>query len=525
MGTLVNPIGWRVNANIYWKVNFFSDDYSFSKSVQDYRVHYLVADSILRKLNAIFYLMGHIKFIKHNIFFFSNQSILLVYFRFYIDQYVREKTKRSYRYFRQERILKSYQVKERIKWLKYAIVRMRTLRSLIRKARQELNFIRANFYLITKRLDQIKLRKLLAKKEARFQFLKRTREHLRYRFLSGAYYFSKLEIWDRKSDLVHFLKAQKFGLYKKYFYRSLIKKEMNYRPLFVYKNRRRERARFFLKVIHGYKMSQVWRFNRFIPNFKLRRFISHNRVVKYRHGMRMKLRSVRLLKDKELGGNTQKKKLFSARQCSTAAPARILWRALKQRQFEERLRVAEARRLLKWWQLRQRKQKVRSVWRFSPWLKQSYQREFWRVKLLLYFKIVPFLVALKHFLIEIYVKLPNLTVRNVYFLNSSKATAVNAKVMLEFVERFLRRRRRVTKINKLFYKIMKILRFFKAKFQLKGFKFMLAGRFLRRDRATYVWRTRGAVPLGTKLAKIDFASCAMQMKYSRPIAKLWICKR
>jgi len=108
------------------------------------------------------------------------------------------------------------------------------------------------------------------------------------------------------------------------------------------------------------------------------------------------------------------------------------------------------------------------------------------MKLLLYFKIVPFLVALKHFLVETYVKLPNLKIRNVYFLNASKSAAISSKVMLEFIERFLRRRRRVTKINKLFYKIMKILRFFKAKFRLKGFKFLLAGRFLRRDRATYV---------------------------------------
>lgn len=113
----------------------------------------------------------------------------------------------------------------------------------------------------------------------------------------------------------------------------------------------------------------------------------------------------------------------------------------------------------------------------------------------------------------------------VFVLNSSKANMVSAKVLLLFVESFLKRRRRITKIVKLFYKIMRILNFFKKKFRLRGFKLLLAGRFLRRDRATFIWRSKGSVPLSTKLSKIDFASRSIQMKYSRPIAKLWLCKK
>jgi ribosomal protein S3 len=145
---------------------------------------------------------------------------------------------------------------------------------------------------------------------------------------------------------------------------------------------------------------------------------------------------------------------------------------------------------------------------------------------LYFFKIMPFLTGLK-LICEKYLEsiFASVYEREVYLMNMSKPNAIDAGVILHFVEVFLRRRRRVTKINKLFYRLIKILRFFRGKYRLRGFKFLLAGRFLRRDRATFIWRTRGAVPLGTKLAKIDFATRSMQMKYSRPIAKLWICRR
>ena len=141
--------------------------------------------------------------------------------------------------------------------------------------------------------------------------------------------------------------------------------------------------------------------------------------------------------------------------------------------------------------------------------------------LFLYFKVLPFLLEIKQICVRaVRLAFTNAAFVQAYFLNMSKHNFVNPGTILEFVENFLRRRRRVTKINKLFYRIIKILRFFKAKYRLRGFKFLLAGRFLRRDRATFIWRTRGSVPLGTKLARIEFAVRSMQMKYSRPIAKL-----
>ncbi len=96
------------------------------------------------------------------------------------------------------------------------------------------------------------------------------------------------------------------------------------------------------------------------------------------------------------------------------------------------------------------------------------------------------MVEVKRFLGELFVKASNLQQIRVYFLGEMKPKVVEAKYILEFIERFLKKRRRVTKINKLFYRLMKILRFLKAKYKFRGFKLLLAGRFLRRDRATYI---------------------------------------
>jgi hypothetical protein len=74
----------------------------------------------------------------------------------------------------------------------------------------------------------------------------------------------------------------------------------------------------------------------------------------------------------------------------------------------------------------------------------------------------------------------------IYLANASKRVALDASNILDFVVNVFKRRRRITKINRIFYRILRILRFFKAKYKLRGFKLLLAGRFLRRDRATFI---------------------------------------
>lgn len=93
---------------------------------------------------------------------------------------------------------------------------------------------------------------------------------------------------------------------------------------------------------------------------------------------------------------------------------------------------------------------------------------------------------MKRLLKELFVRLQNKRIIEIYFLNASKPVFLDASSILDFIANFLKRRRRITKINKLFYRIIRILRFFRARYKLRGFKLLLAGRFLRRDRATYI---------------------------------------
>jgi hypothetical protein len=144
--------------------------------------------------------------------------------------------------------------------------------------------------------------------------------------------------------------------------------------------------------------------------------------------------------------------------------------------------------------------------------------------LVIYFKILPFLIEFKRFILKTLIKLFNPGLVKIYLLSITKYRSITAKYILWFVEKFLRRYRRIKKMKKVFYKLVKYLLLLKKKFKLRGFKFLLAGRFFRRNRAIYIWRTYGAVPLATKLSKIDFAVKTMQMKYSKPIVKLWICR-
>jgi ribosomal protein S3 len=50
----------------------------------------------------------------------------------------------------------------------------------------------------------------------------------------------------------------------------------------------------------------------------------------------------------------------------------------------------------------------------------------------------------------------------------------------------------------------------------------LAGRFTRRDRATFVWKSFGKMNLNTKTSFIDYYVKDVQLPYSRCIAKLWV---
>lgn len=152
------------------------------------------------------------------------------------------------------------------------------------------------------------------------------------------------------------------------------------------------------------------------------------------------------------------------------------------------------------------------------------QKKKLRRVIFIYFRILPFLLELKYLVTKVIANfLPQMQCR-IFLLNVSVKNVITAAYVLEYVERFLRRYRRSLRVKKHFHRLIKFLLFLQKKFKIKGFKFLIAGRFARRDRVTYIWRSSGVVSLATKLTKIDFAIRKMQMKYSKPVVKLWICK-
>lgn len=105
----------------------------------------------------------------------------------------------------------------------------------------------------------------------------------------------------------------------------------------------------------------------------------------------------------------------------------------------------------------------------------------------IYFQLLPFLIEIKELLIKSLKKAPNQGLVKVFLLNTSKVRSVNAKEILEFINSFLTRKKlKIRKIRKLFYKILKYVKFMLGKQRCLGFKFVLAGRFTRRDRVTFI---------------------------------------
>lgn len=495
MGVLVNPFGWRVGSNIYWKVNSFVRQENSSILFNNERIYYLVIDSILTKLNTLFFVYGIFNFMRHSVFIEGKNLFVLVTLRFNWDALLRIKHKRRYKYFRIEqnkliRRLSNLGIRTNQKLL-YLTFKSRKILRL----RREIMFLQKNAPLLRnnkrdlKALYKVLQKKLRAKRRLRFKL-----ETYKYRLYHRMYSASRLFIWNRSLRVRRFLLLNRnnVGLrrifYRKFFLaeQQIVKERKN-----LYRPGKWKLISFRKRIITRKKYGVLKRFVNFIPGYNAGFYLDHKRTLwrLQKISKRKKLRKRRSAH--KVSKRFKKKKFFP---------------------YGSRYR-------------KRHKRKIRlESWRKNPKNKLKPYRVIFRL-FLLYYKFVPFFVELKKFMIRALSNHHNLGKIDVYILNVSKLKVVSAKILLLYVVKFLKRRRRVTKIVKLFYKIMRILNFFKKKFMLRGFKLLLAGRFLRRDRATFIWRSKGSVPLATKLAKIDFAACSVQMKYSRPIVKLWLCKR
>ena len=147
--------------------------------------------------------------------------------------------------------------------------------------------------------------------------------------------------------------------------------------------------------------------------------------------------------------------------------------------------------------------------------------KFFFKKIFFFFFFLPQLMFLKDFLINTLNKVDSISMKKIFFLGLNQKT-FNINDVLNLIEILLRLK---LKANFILYRIIKILKFYKKKQKLKGFKFLLAGRFSRRDRATFLWRTFGAVSLGSRLSVIEYYTRPVILQYSKCIAKIWLCRR
>lgn len=142
--------------------------------------------------------------------------------------------------------------------------------------------------------------------------------------------------------------------------------------------------------------------------------------------------------------------------------------------------------------------------------------------MLCYFYFVPVL--------EFYKKLLSVILQQNFFKAAVKTNLyffavswrhTNVKVLLNFVKNLLFKKN--FSAVKTLYTTLKVLKKWQKKLKLRGFKFLLAGRFTRRDRATYIWKSFDSVQLSTKFSRVEFASIPIQLKYSKCVAKVWLC--
>ena len=526
MGTLVNPIGWRLNANTFWKINFFVSNSINALAVNNTRVHYIILNNVIRKINEQLFNYGYIKFINPSVYSFAGKIVVMITFRFFSDVLFRAKFRRAYKYRKPEmRKLKRKQ-RKRVSWLHYAIYKRAVYSTKIKHYQEGLDRLKKYEDLELSPQQRHRLHLLIQRKRDNLWKVRKHQSMLSTRLYAKSYVKLKTFKWSRPFRIMFRMRKKKYFKIARRFRSVFFPKTQKFLKLYRWTRRGSTRI-WFKNYLKRRYFKKFARMRIYIPGYGSNFYLHHKKVA------RQYFRKVRLFRIKrrrirrkglicfryKKGPKVKKKRVRRKKKLSKA------------RFFQKKKRFAKINYLLlgrkysrsRFWRKRKRRRIL--GWRTLPRLRWSRRKRDFHNSLFYVWKLLPLLMDMKRLLKELFVRLQNKRIIEIYFLNASKPVFLDASSILDFIANFLKRRRRITKINKLFYRIIRILRFFRARYKLRGFKLLLAGRFLRRDRATYIWRTRGAVPLGSKLSKIDYAVRTIQMKYSKPIVKLWICKR
>jgi len=108
---------------------------------------------------------------------------------------------------------------------------------------------------------------------------------------------------------------------------------------------------------------------------------------------------------------------------------------------------------------------------------------------------------------------------NIYIMGLSKMN-VNASIISEFFFIRLKQYYTIWEVLKNINFLFKIL--MRKKRIVRGYKIMCSGRFSRKQRATYNWKSFGSLALSTVKSKLDYSYRTIALKYSSITIKVWV---
>jgi ribosomal protein S3 len=116
-------------------------------------------------------------------------------------------------------------------------------------------------------------------------------------------------------------------------------------------------------------------------------------------------------------------------------------------------------------------------------------------------------------------KLVKISRSSIFVLGLSKMN-VNANIISEFFFIRLKQYYTIWEVLKNINYLFKIL--MRKKKIVKGYKITCSGRFSRKQRATYSWKSFGSLALSTMKSKLDYSYRTIALKYSSCTIKVWV---
>ena len=94
------------------------------------------------------------------------------------------------------------------------------------------------------------------------------------------------------------------------------------------------------------------------------------------------------------------------------------------------------------------------------------------------------------------------------------ANLIKDFILVKMVQKF--------KLGKISFIVLRLLGDLCRRNVIKGFRVLLAGRFSRKDRATFYWKKTGYLSFNNKMSALDYSVGTKVLRYSLCVCKIWI---